>query len=422
MSYTVQSLQGRSSVSLASQTASFPIGGTITDLATAGQMAIPFRTSQVTARKMLLLVPQNDRATSTLTIRQEFIASSLTISIGSSATGEFEDASDTALNTDGWKLEGRMVVGAGGTVFMETAFRLLLDLIGWNARAWHRATCVGVAVLSAAGGSTYYPSGGNGSSATEGDMKWTVRAIPGMGYTAQNFAATVTANTRSDATTISSRKNGAAGALSVSVTSSTNGLFEDTSHTETLAEGDTFNYIATLGAGTGSVTTVCISCELQGTVGAMYVYNTSCNLVPFPAGAAQRYGNLCGTTGTGGAPESDVATKVAAPFTLSHMETVVASNTLTAASTITVRKNNANGNQSISVGSGASGTFFDDLHTDHFEVGDYANYTTVIGGTGTQMVLGIACAFVVVSGEQGSGFGNIAQGVKADDGMSTGNA
>ena len=70
---------------------------------------------------------------------------------------------------------------------------------------------------------------------------------------------------------------------------------------------------------------------------------------------------------------------------LSNLTVQVTGNGVTAASTLRLRKNGANGNQSVSITASTSGTFTDASNTDSIAVGDDLNYSIVTGATGTNM-------------------------------------
>jgi hypothetical protein len=78
------------------------------------------------------------------------------------------------------------------------------------------------------------------------------------------------------------------------------------------------------------------------------------------------------------------------PGRLSNLTMGVFSNTVTAASTIRTRKNGANGSQSISVGSSATGLFQDTTNSDTVAATDKINYQLVVGGTGTSITVRFA--------------------------------
>lgn len=58
-------------------------------------------------------------------------------------------------------------------------------------------------------------------------------------------------------------------------------------------------------------------------------------------------------------------------------------NTITAVSSCTIRINGVSGNETVTVGAGATGTFTDSTHTDHIPPGGTVDFKCVVGPTGT---------------------------------------
>src|SRR5229473_3056509 len=83
-----------------------------------------------------------------------------------------------------------------------------------------------------------------GAATTEANAQYKVNDT----LTAKNLLAQVATNAVTAATTLSTRKNGATGNLTVSITALTTGAFEDTTNSDSLVVGDQFNYTFTLGS------------------------------------------------------------------------------------------------------------------------------------------------------------------------------
>lgn len=78
-----------------------------------------------------------------------------------------------------------------------------------------------------------------------------------------------------------------------------------------------------------------------------------------------------------------VPQRTAGTHSLLYINCIV--NGVTASSTFTFRKNGANGNQVISIGSGITGEFTDSTHTDAVVSGDLCNVQEALGATGTTL-------------------------------------
>lgn len=93
---------------------------------------------------------------------------------------------------------------------------------------------------------------------------------------------------------------------------------------------------------------------------------------------------ISGDTGIATA-ENDAKMPFRSNGTFSGMSTNVSTNTVNASTTFRFRKNAANGNQTFSVGSSATGQFQDLVNTDTVTAGDLVDYSTVSGGTSGTM-------------------------------------
>jgi hypothetical protein len=187
------------------------------------------------------------------------------------------------------------------------------------------------------------------------------------------------ANTGSAATTFAIRKNGTTGANSVSIPAGTNGTFEDSVDTTSGVSGDTFNYIISVGAGTGTFET---------SVGSMLMasgHTTSwANGCIYPTGygngsigpdgyAALVYGLPGGTGDFWTEEEFEVYT---ARFGLHDFGLLVyvVNNSVNGSTTLGTRKNLADGNQSVSVPASTTGSYTDSVDSDDYAYGDAFDY------------------------------------------------
>ena len=78
-----------------------------------------------------------------------------------------------------------------------------------------------------------------------------------------------------------------------------------------------------------------------------------------------------------------------AELTFSDLTILVRSNNLDATSTLRFRKNNVDGNQSVSIAANTAGLFSDMANTDTTAVEDLINYRLVAGTGGTGDLLGV---------------------------------
>lgn len=199
--------------------------------------------------------------------------------------------------------------------------------------------------------------------------------------TLSHLYVNVTANTVSATSTIRTRKNGANGGQSVSIGSDATGLFEDTSNTDSLADGDLACYQVVAGAdGGGSITLAFISTLLapSSTAGI----NSSAFGSSYAASTTY-YRPISGVAGTTLTTESMVRYTNHLATVLSHLRAYVTTNSCTSTTTVYVRKNGADGAQNLSIGASATGAFEDTSNTDTIGDGDETNYRIATGATGS---------------------------------------
>ena len=92
--------------------------------------------------------------------------------------------------------------------------------------------------------------------------------------------------------------------------------------------------------------------------------------------------------------------------TLSNLEIFLQTNAVTATSTLKLRKNGGNGNQTISIAASTTGYFEDTTNTDSILATDEVNYQLITGGTGTSMT-------IISMGSLATGVGSASPGFPA---------
>lgn len=188
----------------------------------------------------------------------------------------------------------------------------------------------------------------------------------------------ISPNTLTVIATIRSRKNGIDGTQVISIPALASGSFEDAVNSDSLVAGDLFDTSIVTPAGSGSIylraiTYVLASATSIPILGASYDSNT----IGF---GVTRYVSISGSAYSW-ATEAQVQYLFRAGATLSNFRVRVRSNTLNGASTARTRVNGANGNQSVSIGAGATGAFEDAVNTDVVAVGNLVNYQFIAGGS-----------------------------------------
>lgn len=303
--------------------------------------------------------------TTTLRTRVNGANGGQSVSITSGATGEFEDASNTDSVVTGDLLSYQSVAGVGGSTMTLGAIASLLE----------HSSGVSVAVNSNAGSTplnaaTYYlPIGGGGIEGTEANAQVTCRRAT----TLSRLRAYISTNAASGTSSLKCRVNGADGNQSVSITAATTGDFEDTSNSDSVADGDE----------------VCTSITAGGT-GNMYwtvvQYETSVATILMTLGSgglsSTHYKSISG--GKSSATESDVQVPARATgLVFAQLYVNVGTNTRSVSTSYGLRKNSSTV-ISVSVPASTTGIFEEtsttvtsDATTDDF------NFILSAGGGGT---------------------------------------
>lgn len=208
----------------------------------------------------------------------------------------------------------------------------------------------------------------------------------------------VSTNTRPDTMTIRFRKNNANGNQVITVGPNSTGLFEDTTHTDSVVIGDTVTY-AIVGGGNASGNPFIINwigSEFTTTGNSMeYSANTVAH--SFAAGDTNFY-PIQGFGGTDNAEINDMQVKSQIGMQCSNMHIYLTTNTINQPTTVVFRKNQADGLQKIIIPAGSWGYFEDAIssHTDFISPGDEADWkeTTPAGsGTAPFAYIGMTCRY-----------------------------
>lgn len=216
------------------------------------------------------------------------------------------------------------------------------------------------------------------TSLTEADKAAVIRTDGG---TFSNMSVYVSANTLSINATVEFRKNSGAGNLTVTLTSSTTGLFVDSTHSDSISVGDTINYRSVVGAGTGAATIQFANIVFSPSSNwRLFGYNSNQNF-----GAANIYRAISGFSND--SAEANSRNKFRTAGTLQKSQIIVTTNTSAVDDVIVMRINGASVNLTMTVTALTTGSFEDTTHTDAVAVNDLVNWmTTNTGGTVTASI------------------------------------
>ncbi len=217
----------------------------------------------------------------------------------------------------------------------------------------------------------FITAGGGNLNATEANVQDLMRAS----YTASNLWANCTAITGT--LTVISRVGGGNGNQSLSIT--TTGTSEDTSHNDSLVSGNLYNYQCTQSTGiSNGATLTALSTVLDD--------NNNAN-APLLSGSTQTgwstSAQFSALTGMGGisTTEANVQLIVRATVTFSNFRINLSANTFAATTTWRTRKNTVNGGQLVSYGAAVTGAKEDITNTDSTVAGDLICWGKDSGGT-----------------------------------------
>lgn len=231
------------------------------------------------------------------------------------------------------------------------------------------------------------------STASEATVSQIVR---GEGFRASNIQCYVKANTRTAGTgEIRLRKNNADGTCVCLIPFGVTGLFVSTGG-DTYAVTDTINYIVKYGVGgTGQIDFNSINCLINTST-----TNSITRLASYinaTIGISTQYAQIVHKNLTLQTTEANTQTKMSVAGTVKNLYVYVASNTRDGTSTISIRKNSADGNLTVSIGASTTGVFEDTSNTDTIVDGDLLCWKTVRGGTTGTMVVSLIGADLVTT-------------------------
>lgn len=179
--------------------------------------------------------------------------------------------------------------------------------------------------------------------------------------------------------TVTLRKNGGNGNSTVTLTASTTGWFEDTTHTDSIAVNDLVNLALVTGGTSGSVGNSITTLTYASDTSTVQIFELAED--SYSATAVTYYAPINGEAGfsNSNATESSVGFTFKTSGTFQKAFIYINENTNTFATTLSLRKNTANGNISISITASTTGIFQDTTHTDSVVSGDIVNWA-ILGG------------------------------------------
>lgn len=341
---------------------------------------IIYREPGVFSKLFVRITANTITANSTIRTRKNAATSgNLVVTVGSGATGEFEDTTNTDTSTAGDKWVYQVIAGSTGTTLTASIFSCLFEA---TTNTVSKLTTFAPSTTSTV---TLY-SGLSGVSSTE-TVEANVKNRVRSNGTLKNMYVKVNTNSKAGNTPVRIRKNGANGTNVITIGSNATGEFEDTTHSDSVAAGDDVNFaVETSVAGTLAFSTYTIGFETTDDTGWLVA---CANAALTQAEPVTRYYGLGGPVKTNIANEIETQLKTRTPIILSNLTIHISANAITDISLFKMRVNGADGFSSCSIGSSGTGYFTDSTNWEECDADDLVNYTLVtpaVSGTPTMTI------------------------------------
>lgn len=351
------------------------------------------------------LSANSNSLSTTFTFRDGGVSKNETISVATTVTGDFEDAVNTDVAAAGDVVNMTSVPGAGtGTVTM------MATSVLFNATDVSNTV---TRIVSYNGGGVIFSTVGTFFNCLDGNLAATTNTVEGVCKARQRKAGTFknlyqrfSTNGNSAAVTYQSRKNGGNGNLTISIAASNTGAVEDTTNSDTVVPGDDYN-TTFITSGTVSFTPRQTGVEFisKDVFTQLSVGESASTALVITAGTT----DWCAIGGRGRfltATEANTQMKCRDIFYFSELTVVVTTNAATADSTLTFRKNAANGNMTVPITHGVTGAFSDSNNIDVGLPTDEVN-TQIVCPTNGGITLGSISVWATAYRGQNFSFSNL---------------
>jgi len=334
---------------------------------------IVFRTAGTFSNFYCRLTTNTITIASTLQLRKNTATNCAeVISLTGSTTGAFEDTTHTDAVTAGDRFVAKFIPGAATNTITFNAISIIFDAASTSCIskfAGGRSSTTAdstVAYTCISGGAPFFAS-------VETNMKVRMRKAG----TLKNAHVYVSANARTSATTMKSRKNAADGTIALSIGATTTGIVEDTSHSDTVASGEDWDWAFTAGAGAAqNITVDTCSAEFETTTNYGNLPDCKWTTVAIPD-ASTGFTSVFGTLENNGT-EASTQVKARVGFVLSELICLVTANDISSASTVDLRKNGSSTSMpTLSVTGNTTGLFNDSSTLITLATTDLINYRMV---------------------------------------------
>lgn len=344
---------------------------------------ILYRTAGRVSQLYVRVTANTIAGNSTITVRNNAADTALTVTIGPNTPGVFQDTTHEITIAAGDKLAYRFVPGASTGTITLAVLAVAFDTNS-GTTTLTRLVCGGVGTgVSTASTSRYNAISGEftAANAVESVCKARIKT-PCL---CKNLAVNVSANARTTNTTFRMRKNGANGNQVITYGPSETGLKEDITNSDSLAVEDDYTSVVETLTGTEAMTvrSLCVDMETTNSIASLVCARTTginhnANLTAYYPIA----GSVSAST-----TENNRKVKALDTFTVSDLTLILSTNTVTAPSTLTLRKNGTDTALAITIQESTSGITTNNSDTVSFTANDELSLALAAGATGTTMTI-----------------------------------
>jgi hypothetical protein len=327
-----------------------------------------------------------------VTLRKNGVDTSMTMSIATTQTGSFEDATHTETVASGDFLVAKTAPAAGSTGIATITYIYCL-FTPTDTNQCVSTLCISnpTGLAGHTGASTRYYQPTNGWWETTLTTEATAQLKMQYSGTLKNMTTYLFSNSRTTTTTAEIRKGGVSQSLKTTYTSTVAGDQADTTNSVSVVDNDLINFSILNGTGTQATSWGHMSVELRTTGSpALSMYEGWYQNMPTQARNVSKYYSFTGYFDSiAAANEARCNFNIPdAGFTAKNLGVNVTQNSITPnASTFTLRKNATNTALSVSITASGTGWFEDTTNSASLADGDNVCLGLATGvGSGTQTV------------------------------------
>ena len=275
------------------------------------------------------------------------------VSVPAGTTGVYEDDTNLDMIEDGDLYTYQLAAGGSSG---EISCNIMRTLFSSDVDTVTRMVCSGLTTYNVASASRHNVTCGDQGGIEEVEARTRCRQRKIGTY--KNLAAVVSTNTRTTSSTVKLRKEEADTGIVATIGAGLTGIFEDTTHSTTVAVLDDINFQTNLGTGVGDLGIRSLQIDyvsLNST--GVYVSGNSIG-EDLPEGET-KYLPIMGVTAFT-STEANISVRsgfVQADFL--ELTTKVTENNLDNTSTLSTRRNGVNGNLSVTIPANTTGTYTD---------------------------------------------------------------